>query len=805
MEALRKDLKYGIQMLIKKPFFTTMVVLTLGLGIAANTSVFSVVNGVLFRPLPYKDADNIMTIWQKNLQSGAKRYESSPANFLDWQDQNQVFEELAAIEPWGFDYSGSGEPESINSWLVSADFFNILGVNALHGRTFLPEEYQPGNQRVVVLSYGLWRRRFGSDPNIVGQDILLRGQPYNVVGIMPADFQFPAKRDIWAPKVFGAEDKRRRGTGYLNVIARLKLGVTIDQAQKDADAIASRLAEQYPETNTDVGISVVPLPEQLVGEIRPALLVLLAAVGIVLLIGCANVANLLLALGTQRRTEFAIRASLGATPYRLIRQLITESALLAFIGGIAGILLATWGTGIILALAPSDLPRINQVSIDGRVLAFALGASALTAFVFGLISAIHFSKPDLHGSLKEGSHAKTAGLGQNRLRQALIVSQIALALILLISAGLLVHSFISILRVDPGFKTNKLLAFQVHVWARYRTPEERAVFFDRVLEQFSALPGVTSVGGASAFPLIEDSVDVNASFTIEEPDAAAGGHEATAYSTVATVEYFNTMGIPLVRGRFFTRFDNKDSVPVVLINETMARRYWGNEDPVGKKIKARSFAPAIVREIIGVVGDVRHTGLDSEPRPEYYVPHLQNPYGSMTFVVRTASDPLALAPAVKGVIWAANRDQPIMHLSTVEQLLSDSLIKRRFSLTLLGCFAVIASILAAVGVYGLISFSVSQRLHEIGIRIALGAQMRDILRIFFREAILLSILGVGIGLAGAFALTQVLRSMLFGITPIDPVIFTSAPILLIGIALMASYIPASKATRVDPVVALKYE
>ena len=550
---------------------------------------------------------------------------------------------------------------------------------------------------------------------------------------------------------------------------------------------------------------LVPLPEQLVGHLRPALLVLLGAVGLVLIIACANVANLLLARGAERQKELAIRAALGASRARLTRQLFTESLFLALLGGTCGILLASWGIDAILALSPAGLPRIDEVTIDARVIVFTFTVSILTALVFGLAPAIQFSSPKLQQFLKEGGRTSTAGFGRRRLRHALVVSEIALALMLLVGAGLLVRSFIRLLQVDPGFTPDNVLSLQVFIWDTHQTPQQRTAFFDEAFARLSSLPGVQAVGAVTALPFNnEDTIDVDTTFTIDGRPAEPG-QQLTASSTVATIDYFKVMGIHLKRGRLFNEYDRAGSPPVVLINEAMARRFFPEEDPVGKKMTVGSFGRPMSREIIGVVADVRHTGLDSDPRPEFFVPHLQNPFGGMAIVVRTSSDPDALLPAAKEQIRAINKDQPFYSINTMEALVSRSLGERRFNLLLLCAFATIALVLAGVGIYGLISFSISQRTHEIGVRLALGAGGRDITRMILGEWLALALAGVAAGVAGALVLTRLLKGFLFGVTPTDPFTFAAISVLLVALALVASYLPARRATRVDPMVALRYE
>ena len=804
METLWQDLRYGFRVLTRKPGFTLVAIITLALGIGANTAIFSVVNKLLLDRLPYKDPERIITLWEQLPDAGAAKEKVAPANFLDWRERNQVFDHMAAVFPYGFDYTGGAEPESIRGWLVSEGFFEIFGVRALYGRTFDPEEFKQGNSRVVVIGYGLWQRQFGSDANIVGQTLQLDDEPYTVVGVLPPEFRFLDEKQMWAPKIFDDRDRRLRSGGYIDVVARLKPGVTLEQAEDDMNRVAEGLAIEHPRTNQNTGARLVPLPEQLVAHVRPALLVLLGAVGLVLIIACANVASLMLARGAERQKELAVRAALGASRARLVRQLFTESLLLALLGGTGGILLASWGIDAILALSPAGLPRIDEVAIDARVIAFTFAVSLVTAMTFGLAPAIQFSSPRLQQFLKEGGRTSTAGFGR-RLRHALVASEIALALMLLVGAGLLVRSFVRLLQVDPGFTPDNVLSLQVFIWDKYQTPQQRTAFFEEAYARLLSLPGVQAVGAVTALPFNnEDTIDVDTTFTIDGR-AAEPGEQLTAYTTVASIDYFKVMGIHLKRGRFFNEYDRPGSPLVVLINEAMARRFFADEDPVGKKITVGSFGRPMSREIVGVVADVRHTGLDSNPRPEFFVPHLQNPFGGMAIVVRTSSDPETLLPAAKDQIRAINKDQPFYSVYTMDALVSRSLGERRFNLLLLCAFAAIALVLAGVGIYGLISFSISQRTHEIGVRMALGARTRDITKMILGEGLALALIGVTVGVVGALGLTRLLKGLLFGVTPTDPITFAAITVLIVALALVASYLPARRATRVDPMVALRYE
>jgi len=801
METLLRDIRYGVRSLLKRPAFALIAALTLALDIGANTAIFSVVNAVLLRPLPYRDAQHIVTIWQNNSKAGVSRNDVSPANFLDWQEQSRSFESMAGIEPFGFSMIGNGEPERFTSWLVTAGFFETLGTNAFRGRTFAAQDYQPGNERVIVISHGLWQRRFGGNQNLVGQKLTLNGQPYTVVGVMPPEFQFPADREVWAPRVLRENDRQLRAATYWNVIARLKPGVTINQAQDEMSGIAGRLASQYPDTNGGTGSTVVSLPDQLTGHVRSALWILLGAVGFVLLIACANVANLLLVRGAERHREFAIRSALGAARVRLIRQLLTESLLLALLGGIGGVLLATWGVRLILSLNSAKIPRIEYVSMDVRVLLFAIGVSLFTAILFGLIPATQFSRPDLQSTLKEGGRGAVIGSTRHWIRNSLVVAEVAVALVLLTGAGLLVRSFVSVMRVDPGFNKERVLALQVFL-SRNQKPEQVTGFYDQSLEKIMAVPGVQSAAVVASPPFI--NLEQDATFTIQGQPVPPKGSEPSAFYTEVSPDYLTALTVPLRRGRFFTKFDKADSALVVVINQTMARRYFANEDPVGKQLTVIFDQPE-TREIVGVIGDVLHSGLDTNARPEMFVPYWQSPTPQMTFVVKTTPDAAAMLPAVKTAIREVNRNQTFSKTATMDQLVNDSLKQRRFNLFLLVAFASLALVLAGIGVYGSINYSTRQRTHEIGLRMALGAQSGDVLRLIVGHGLGLSLIGIAIGLIASLLLTRLMKGLLFGISATDPVTFVAISLLLTSIGLLASWIPARRATKVDPLVALRYE
>ncbi|HKU76397.1 MAG TPA: ABC transporter permease [Pyrinomonadaceae bacterium] len=801
MDTTLKDIRFAVRSLLKRPGFSVIVVLTLALGIGANAAVFSVINAVLLRPLPYRDIDRVVTLWQNNTKANNSRNEVSPANFLDYKDQSSSFEALAGIEPSGFTLVGDGEPERFSAWMVTSGFFQVAGTDALLGRTFTEEDYKPGNNRVIVLAHGLWQRRFGGDPNIVGQKLTLNGQPYAVVGVMPPEFQLPADREVWTPRVVGENLRQLRAATYWNVIGRLKQGTTVAQAQEEMNGIAARLAAQYPDINGGMGATVVPLFEQITGQIRSALWVLFAAVGLVLLIACVNVANLLLVRGAERQREFAIRRALGAERIRLVRQTLTESLLLVLVGGATGVLLASWLVKLIPALSSSKIPRVEYINIDLRVVLFACGVSLLTAIVFGLVPAIQFWRNDIQGTLKESGRSAATTVRQ-RLRKALVISEVAFAVLLLTGAGLLFRSFVRLLQVDPGFTKENVLALQVFLPRTYDQPEKMINYFDQSIEKIKSQPGIEAVAVIATPPFVD--LEVDATFNVVGRPAPPAGSEPIAFYSSLSSEYLSALGIPLKKGRFFTNFDKSGAPLVVVINETMARRYFPNEDPIGQRMTV-TFAATETREIVGVIGDVLHNGLHAEPRPQMFVPHQQEPSAYMTFLVKTKTEPATQLASVKRAIREVNPNQTFARTATMEELVSDSLKQRRFNLFLLGLFAAIALLLATIGIYGSISYSTRQRTNEIGVRIALGAQPLDVLRLIVGQGVGQALVGVGIGLAAAFLLTRTLKTFLFGVTPTDPLTFVAISLLLVVTAFIASLIPARRATKVDPLVALRSE
>ncbi len=805
MGTLWQDLRYGIRTLLRRPGFTLIAVLALMLGIGANSAIFSVVNGVLLRPLPYADPERLVQVWEYRPRQGMNQIEVSSAEFAAWRDQNRVFEQIAAIDHADYNLTGNDEPQRISGARVSASYFPLLGVKPALGRTFLPEEDQPDHNSVVVLSYGIWQGRFGSDPNILGKSVTLNGTACTVIGIMPRGFQLPHDAGLARPIAFTSAEQTTSGNHYLEVIARLKPGVTIKEAAGEMSAIAGRLEQTFPNTNVGHGVVLVPLHEQVVGEVRPALLVLLGAVGFVLLIACANVANLLLARSAARRKEIAIRTALGASRARIIRQLLTESLFLAVLGGAAGLLLAMWGVDLLIRLIANSIPRANEISLDGRVLGFTLLISLMTGLLFGLLPALQTSRPDLTESLKEGGRDSAESFRRNRARSLLVVCEVALTLVLLIGAGLLIKSFLRLRDVNPGFNPAGTLTLELSLPAsKYSDGAQIAGFYQQLLPRVEALPGVQAAGAVSVLPLSGN--DESNFVGIEGHQPLPPGQALRAGRRIVNPDYFRAMGIPLKRGRPFTQADTRETERVMIINETMAHRFFApDEDPLGKRIRTGGGSSPWL-SVVGVVGDVRHGGLDRDARPEMYFPYLQAPSRSMALVVRAAAgDPLKLAGPVRGQVLSLDKDQPIGNVMSLEQLLAESVAPRRFSMLLLGLFAAVAMILAAVGIYGVMSYSVAQRTREIGIRMALGAQAADVLRMVVGQGMVLAVIGLGVGLATALAVTRVMSSLLFEVSATDPLTFAGVSILLAVAALLACYIPARRATKVEPVVALRYE
>jgi len=806
METFIHDIRFGIRMLAKKPMFSIIAVITLALGIGANTAIFSVVNGVLLRPLPFKEPDRLMMIRETKLPQFPE-FSVAPGNFLDWKKQNAVFERLVAYKGSSLNLIGTGDPERLRALNVTEGFFAMLGAQPQLGRDFLAEEDQVGHNNVVILSYGLWQRRFSGDPKILNQTITLNRQAYTVIGVMPATFHFGSgenELDLWTPMAFTEEQAQNHGGHNLVAIGQLKPGVTVDQARAEMSAIAGRLAAQYP---VDIGwdVKIMPLLEFSVRSIKPALLVLLVAVAFVLLIACANVANLLLARAAGRQKEIATRTSLGASRWRIVRQLLTESLLLSLLGGALGLALAKWGMDLLLTLAPPDLPRLNNVSLDGRALAFTATITLLTAVIFGLVPALQCSKPNLNETMKDAGRGSTEGGRRQRIRSTLVVLEVATALVLLVGAGLMIKSFWQLQKVDPGFNPDNALTVQVSLpKTKYPEESQQVAFFQQLIERVATLPGVQSAGAGHVVPLSGN--DFVLAFEIDgRPPLQPGATQSTNYYSVSA-DYFKAMGIPLRRGRVFTERDIKDSPRVAVINETMAKKIFPDEDPIGKRITFdnRQKNPEWF-EIVGIVGDVKQYGLDQVTTMQTYEPYIQQTFPYMTLVVRTTGDPTNLNAAIRSEVLKLDKEQPTTNFKTLNEFFSISIAQQRFSVVLLGVFAVVALVLSAVGIYGVLSYAVTQRTHEIGIRVALGAGRRDVLWLVVGQGMLLTVIGVAGGLGAAFALTRLMASLLFGVTATDAVTFASVPSLLLAVALLACYIPARRATKVDPLVALRYE
>jgi putative ABC transport system permease protein len=810
MQTFWHDLRYGLRMLVKNPSFTAIAVLTLALGIGANTAIFSVVNSVLLGPLPYSDPDRLAIVWESSPRND--RNVANPANFMDWKEQNSVFSDMAAFADSRTVLVGEGEPEEIPMQFATPNLFSVLGANALLGRTWAPGDGEPNQPAAVVISYGLWQRRFGGDPGIIGRKVNLNYQDTTVVGVMPAGFKWFIKKgsltakeaELWTPFRITTENRVRRGR-FMTVVARLKPGVTAEQAHAEMTTIGGRLEQQFHDFNADWGVNVVPLRTQLTGDIRTPLLVLLGAVGFVLLIACANVANLLLARAASRQREIAIRAALGARRWRVIRQLLTEGLPLAMLGGSLGLLLAWWGTTLLTSLSPPELADLSSVKINLTVLGFTLVVSVLTGMIFSLAPSLQSTRFNLNDSLKEGVKGGSGGgPNTNRLRSLFVVAEVALALVLLVGAGLLIRSFQRLQSVDPGFAAENLLTMRVVLPGRKYDQDGKIIsFFQQAVERIKALPGVESAGAINFLPFAGPPAGTD--FVIDGLPAPAPGSEPVTQVCVTDARFFNTMQIPLKRGRLFSNDEATQPRSVVVVNEALVRRYFPNEDPLGKRIKIFMKEENTFSEIIGVVADSKHKSLEGVVEPMSYWPHPELAYPFMTLVIRSSGDAAQLGNAARGVIQSLDKDQPVSDVRTMASLLDKSIARASFSTMLLTVFAAVALVLAAVGIYGVISYGVSQRGHEIGVRMALGAQTADVLKLILRYGMTLVVIGLVIGLVAAFALTRVMATLLFGVTPTDVLTFASVSALLLVVALLACYIPARRATKVNPLTSLRYE
>jgi len=805
-DDLRSDVRYAFRTLTKAPVFTTVVVLTLALGIGANTAVFSVLNTVLFRPLPYPQSERLVQMWSTNANTNRWGIWTAYPRFADWRRLATAFEEMAAVRFWVVNLTGGDHPEALDAVLASARLFQVLRVQPMLGRAFLPEEDQPGHDHVIILSYGLWDRRFGSDRAVIGRAINIDRQSYTVIGVMPAGFRFPPDLppsqsiDAWLPPS-PDPSRNERGSNNYYVVASLRPAITAAQAQAEMDAINHGLAEKHSE-DRDLGVKVVGWQQQVGSDIRPVLLILWGAISLVLLIACANVANLLLARGAARQRDAALRQALGAGRARLMRQLLTESVMLALFGGAAGLSLAYLGLELFIRLAP-DIPRLTETTMDAHVFIFSAALTLGTGLLFGIMPALYSSKVDLQDALKESGSRLTASSGRARLRSVLVMAEMALAVMLLTGACLLLRSFVHVQQVDPGFNGQNLLtAFVILPPSRYPGPRSQALFFRQLMDHIALIPGVECAGGADSAPMLSNDAGP---VSIEGHEARPGERVIQAERPKITPDYFRAMGIRLLRGRAFTWADDENSPPVTIINEAAARQYWPSADPMRKRVRLEDGGPPVWRQVIGVVGNVRQDGLVETARPEVYAPLLQSPVPYMVLAVRTRVEPAALTGAIRHAVMVVDKDQPLFHIQTMQQVVSDSVAGRRFQMVLLALFASVALMLAAVGIYGLMSYSVSQRTHEIGIRMALGAKREGVLRLVLRQALLLAATGVALGIGGALILTRFLSSLLFGVSSKDPLTFVSVSLLLAGVATSASFIPAWRAARVDPMLALRHE
>ena len=808
MGVIWQDLRYGMRMMMNNRGFTAVAIVSLALGIGANTAIFSVVNAILLKALPYKQPDRIVLVWGYAPAQGHFRSQVSATDVADWRSQNSVFEDVATYQSYRPTLSGIGDAERVPGMGVGDGYFKIIGAEPILGRDFTTEEQIDGKDDVIILGYGLWQSKFGSDPNVVGTKVLLNSRPHTIVGVMSSSLRSLPTTLIDAPAEFYRPvgenyDEDARSGRHLRAIARLKPGVSLEQAQVEMSLIAGRLEKEHPIHNTGYGVRLVSLPEDTVGSLRPTLLMLLGAVVFVLLIACANVGNLLLARSTARQKEIAIRAALGASRVRLVRQFLTESVLLALAGGALGLLLAVWSASLIESIGSSVTPLLKGITIDVRVLAFTIVISIVTGIVFGLAPALHLSSVDLNESLKEGSRGSSAG--RNPLRSGLVVSEVALALVLLVCAGLMIKSVMRLGDVSPGFNPAKMLTMNVALpGAKYPKGPDRSAFFTRMLARVGALPGVESAEVTSVLPF---SGNFDGRGLAVEDHPKPRGEEISVDLYIASPGYVRAMAIPLIKGRELADQDTDTAPNVALINQTMAEQLWPSEDPLGKRIKfpGSDKNPQPWRTIVGVVGDVNQYALDRKPPMQMYLPQAQFPTSTMSLVVRTAAEPAGQITAIRDEIRGMDPDQAVFNIATMGSLMSDSISLRRFSMLLLMIFAAVALALAAIGIYGVISFAVTQRTHEIGIRVALGAGSTDILKLVVVRGMILTISGVAIGLAAAAGLTHFLQTLLFSVSATDPATFIVISVLLTGVALVACLVPARRATKVDPMIALRYE
>jgi len=800
MQTIWQDFRYGLRMLLKNPGFTLVAIITLALGIGANTAIFSVANAVLFRPLPYPDSDRMVRIEEKH--EGRRWTNVTFASFLDMGTETESLNYISAWRFWNFNLTEGGQPERVTGAMVSAEFFNALGVAPHTGRAFLPQEDLPASNNVAIIGFGLWQRRFGGEVNLIGKNIRISDDNYTVVGVMPLGFDFPNQTELWTPLAASGSLRNNRRAHLLQVIARLKPQATLRQAESDMVGITRRIEEQNKGVDPGLNLSLFGLQQRIVEPVKPALVVLLFAVGFVLLIACANTANLMLTRAASREKEIAVRLALGAGRWRLIRQLLTESILLALLGGGLGLLLAFWSIDLIAAFDPGNIPRLEETGIDNRVLIFSLLATIGAGVLFGLAPAIQATKTNLNESLKEGGRSGES-VKSNRLRDLLVVGEIALALVLLVGAGLLINSFWRLMQVNPGFDSHNVLTMQVTLSStKYSDDGKITNTLQRMLERVKTVPGVTSVGLINTLPLNGGPATTLEVVGRPVPEP---GQEQSADIRIISPDYFRSMGIGLIGGRGFDDRDGAASKRVVVVNESLARRYWPNENPIGKQVTMKDWGEPLTGEVVGIVNDVKPDGLDTDTRPMLYWPYPQFPSTFNAFTIRTSSDPNGVIAAVKARIWEADKDQAIASVQTMEELVSQSVGARRFNMMLFGVFGAIALLMSAIGIYGVISYSVAQRTREIGVRMALGAQVGDVLSLVIKQGMTRALAGIGIGLIASFALTRLMTGLLFGINATDPLTFAAISLLLALAALLACYIPARRATKIDPIEALHYE
>ena len=813
-----KDIRFALRMFTKNPGVSVIALVTLALGIGANTAIFSVVSAVLLQPLPYQNPDRLVSLWENVPEHG--RWRVAPANFFDWKKQNTVFTDVVAYGSATLTLTGDGDPEQLSGTAVTPGYFEVVGVQPIVGRTFQSEEDQRGKDQVGIIGYGLWQRRYAGDRNVVGRTVTLDGNTYTVIGVMPAGI-YPShpttagriefdeqSQDFWRPMSYMVHLARLRGAHVMGVLARLKPGVTIEQAQTEMNTVGARLAQEYQE-NRGEGIVVNRFLNEVVGNVRPALVTLLIAVGMVLLIACANIAGLLLAQHAARTKEIAIRAALGAGRSRLVRQFFVEGLLLSVLGTVAGVGVAQLGLKILLKFVPQQIPRLAQVGLDWRVLGFTLLLSLVTCLLFGLVPAWHASKPDLQTALEQSGRTSGPGAARLRFRQMLVVFQVSVAVMLVIGAGLLIKSFWLLERVDPGFKAERVLSADLILpGTKYKEPTDINNFYHQLIDRLSVLPGVESATIAYDPPLKSNWID---SFEIEGRVATAENKSQSANFIAVGADYFNTVGAQIVRGRSFTRQDDADHPGATIVNEAFVRHYFPNEDPLGRRLKpappGRIWKNQRLTsfEIVGIARDVKFGGLAATTEPAYYLPAAQAPLADMTLLVRTTNDPKSIIAAVRQTVWSIDPSQPIANVNTLEQIVSDSIAQPRLNMVLMMLFGGLALLLSAVGIYGLLSYAVTQRTQELGIRMALGANVGDVLKLVLKQGMLLALIGEAIGLVAAFALTRLMRGLLFGVTPTDTTIFAGVVTVLTLTALLACYLPARRATKVDPLIALRYE